>query len=104
MTGIKERRILKEPEQGTSFMAIRAAKNLISKADINPEEIDMVLVATATPDMPVASTAVKTATEIGAMNAFALIFKLPAPVFYMVCHSDLLYRIRKVQKGIAGRC
>ena len=38
-TGIKERRILKEPEQGTSFMAIRAAKNLISKADINPEEI-----------------------------------------------------------------
>ena len=70
-TGIKERRILKEPEQGTSFMAIRAAKNLISKADINPEEIDMVLVATATPDMPVASTAVKTATEIGAVNAFA---------------------------------
>ena len=57
-TGIKERRILKEPEQGASFMAIRAAKNLISKADINPEEIDMVLVATATPDMPVASTAV----------------------------------------------
>ena len=48
-TGIKERRILKEPEQGTSFMAIRAARNLISKADINPEEIDMVLVATATP-------------------------------------------------------
>ena len=70
-TGIKERRILKEPKQGTSFMAIRAAKNLISKADINPEEIDMVLVATATPDMPVASTAVKTATEIGAVNAFA---------------------------------
>lgn len=70
-TGIKERRILKEPGQGTSFMAIRAAKNLISKADINPEEIDMVLVATATPDMPVASTAVKTATEIGAVNAFA---------------------------------
>jgi len=70
-TGIKERRILKEPNQGTSFMAIRAAQNLLSKSKINPEEIDMVIVATATPDLPVASTAVYTATEIGATNAFA---------------------------------
>jgi len=70
-TGIKERRILKEPNQGTSFMAIRAAQDLISKANIDPKEIDMVLVATATPDLPVASTAVYTATEIGAENAFA---------------------------------
>jgi 3-oxoacyl-[acyl-carrier-protein] synthase-3 len=70
-TGIKERRILKEPNQGTSFMAIRAAQDLISKTNLDPKEIDMVLVATATPDMPVASTAVHTATEIGATNAFA---------------------------------
>jgi 3-oxoacyl-[acyl-carrier-protein] synthase-3 len=70
-TGIKERRILKEPNQGTSFMAIRAAQDLLSKSKINPEEIDMVIVATATPDLPVASTAVYTATEIGATNAFA---------------------------------
>ena len=70
-TGIKERRILKEPNQGTSFMAIRAAQNLLSKSKINPEDIDMVIVATATPDLPVASTAVYTATEIGATNAFA---------------------------------
>ena len=70
-TGIKERRILKEPNQGTSYMAVRAAQDLISKAQIDPKEIDMVLVATATPDMPVAATAVYTATEIGAVNAFA---------------------------------
>ena len=70
-TGIKERRILKEPNQGTSFMAIRAAKDLLQKSDVNPKEIDMVIVATATPDLPVASTAVFTATEIGATNAFA---------------------------------
>ena len=70
-TGIKERRILKEPNQGTSFMAIRAAQDLLSKSKINPEDIDMVIVATATPDLPVASTAVYTATEIGATNAFA---------------------------------
>ena len=70
-TGIKERRILKEPNKGTSFMAIRAAQDLLSKSKINPEDIDMVIVATATPDLPVASTAVYTATEIGATNAFA---------------------------------
>ena len=70
-TGIKERRILKESNQGTSFMAIRAAKDLLHKSNINPKEIDMVIVATATPDLPVASTAVFTATEIGATNAFA---------------------------------
>ena len=70
-TGIKERRILKESNHGTSFMAIRAAQNLLRKSKTNPEDIDMVIVATATPDLPVASTAVYTATEIGATNAFA---------------------------------
>jgi 3-oxoacyl-[acyl-carrier-protein] synthase-3 len=70
-TGIKERRILKEEGAGASFMAIRAAQNLIEKSGLDPKEIDLVLVATATPDMPVASTAVYTATQIGAVNAFA---------------------------------
>ena len=70
-TGIKERRILKEPDKGTSFMAIKAAQELLQKAGTDPAEIDMVIVATATPDMPVASTAVYTASQIGAVNAFA---------------------------------
>ncbi|MCF4100587.1 ketoacyl-ACP synthase III [Gillisia sp. M10.2A] len=69
-TGINERRILKDPEKGTSYMAIKAAQDLITKANINPEEIDLVLLATVTPDMPVAATAVYVATEIGAVNAF----------------------------------
>jgi 3-oxoacyl-[acyl-carrier-protein] synthase-3 len=70
-TGIKERRMLKEEGQGTSFMAIRAAKNLIEKAGIDPKDIDLVIMATATPDMPVAATGVYVATQIGAVNAFA---------------------------------
>ncbi|MAD97401.1 MAG: 3-oxoacyl-ACP synthase [Flavobacteriaceae bacterium] len=70
-TGIKERRILKGEGLGTSFMAIKAAQDLLQKGNINPEEIDMVIVATATPDLPVASTAVYTASQIGAVNAFA---------------------------------
>ncbi len=70
-TGIKERRILKEEGEGTSFLAIKAAQNLIDKAQIDPKEIDLVIMATATPDMPVASTGVYVATQIGATNAFA---------------------------------
>lgn len=69
-TGIKERRILKEEGKGTSYMAIKAAEDLLKKNKVDPKEIDMVIVATATPDLPVASTAVYTATEIGAINAF----------------------------------
>ena len=70
-TGIKERRILKLEGEGTSYLAINAAKDLLKKQNIDPKEIDLVIVATATPDMLVASTAVYTATEIGATNAFA---------------------------------
>ncbi len=70
-TGIKERRILKEDGKGTSYLAIKAAQNLIDKSGLNPEEIELVIVATATPDMKAASTAAYTATQIGAVNAFS---------------------------------
>ncbi len=70
-TGIKERRLLKEHGKGTSYLAIKAAQDLIKKANLNPSEIDLVIMATATPDMPVATTGVYVATQIGAINAFA---------------------------------
>ncbi len=70
-TGIKERRILKEDGKGTSFLAINAANDLIKKRGINPKDIELVIVATATPDMKAASTAAFTASEIGATNAFS---------------------------------
>jgi len=70
-TGIKERRILKDDSKGTSYLAIKAAEDLIAKSNINPAEIDLVLLGTTTPDMPVAATAVYVASQIGAVNAFA---------------------------------
>ncbi|HID70199.1 MAG TPA: ketoacyl-ACP synthase III, partial [Desulfobacterales bacterium] len=70
-TGIKERRILKGEGKGSSYMAIKAANDLIQKSKVDPKEIDLVIVATATPDMQAASTAAYTATEIGATNAFS---------------------------------
>ena len=71
-TGIKERRVLKKEEgEGTSYLAIMAAKDLMKKKNLDPKEIDLVIVATATPDSMVASTAAFVASEIGAVNAFA---------------------------------
>jgi len=70
-TGIKERRILKGEGKGSSYMAIKAANDLIQKSKVDPKEIDLVIVATATPDMQAASTAAFVATQIGATNAFS---------------------------------
>ncbi len=70
-TGIKERRILKGEGKGTSFLAINAAQDLIQKKGIDPKEIELVIVCTATPDMKATSTAAYTATQIGAINAFS---------------------------------
>jgi len=70
-TGIKERRILKEEGKGTSYLAIKAAEDLLRKSKTDPKDIDMVIMATATPDMPVAATGVYVASQIGAVNAFS---------------------------------
>lgn len=70
-TGIKERHILKDKDKGTSYLAIQAANDLLAKRNLDPKEIDLVIMATATPDMPVASTGVYVATQIGAVNAFS---------------------------------
>ncbi len=70
-TGIKERRILKEEGKGTSYLAIKSAEDLIAKSNLDPTEIEMVILCTATPDMQAASTGAYVASEIGAVNAFA---------------------------------
>ncbi|HBK83141.1 MAG TPA: 3-oxoacyl-ACP synthase, partial [Flavobacterium sp.] len=57
--------------KGTSYLAIKAAQNLIEKSNLDPKEIDLVILSTATPDMLVATTGVYVASQIGATNAFA---------------------------------
>lgn len=70
-TGIEERRILKDPQKPTSFMAIKAAEEIIEKKGIDPTTIDAVILGTITSDYGVAATAAHVATQIGATNAFA---------------------------------
>jgi len=69
-TGIKERRILKGEGLGTSHMAEKAVLELLSKTNTNPEDIDLILVATVTPDFVFPATANILADMVGAKNAF----------------------------------
>lgn len=69
-TGIKERRILKEKGKGVSYMGIKAAQKVLHKRGIAASELDAIIFCTATPDMPVASSAAWVGSEIGAVNAF----------------------------------
>jgi 3-oxoacyl-[acyl-carrier-protein] synthase-3 len=70
-TGIKERRILKGEGLGTSFMATEAVKELLAKTKTDPKEIDLIICATITPDMPFPATANLVADNIGATNSFS---------------------------------
>jgi len=69
-TGIKERRILRGKDQGTSVMANKAVEQLIEKTNTNPEDIDLIICATTTPDMIFPATANLVGDHIGAKNAF----------------------------------
>ena len=69
--GIKERRILKEPNIGTSFLAAKAIEVLFSKTGTKPEEIDLVICGTTTPDHIYPSCASMAAEKVGIKKALA---------------------------------
>ena len=69
--GVKERRILNEEGLGTSYMARKAAKQLMQKTGANPDDIDAVVVCTTTPDYHFPSTASILCDKLGLKNAFA---------------------------------
>jgi 3-oxoacyl-[acyl-carrier-protein] synthase-3 len=69
-TGIKERRILKGEGLGTSYMGIKAVAELLKKTNTRPEEVELIICATVTPDMPFPATANLIAEGVGAKNSF----------------------------------
>ena len=69
-TGISERRILKDPDKATSFMAVRAAIEALEDANTDAREIDAIILATVTPDYFFPATAALVQKRIGAVNAY----------------------------------
>ncbi len=70
-TGIKERRILKGENQGTSVLGIEAVKGLLEKTGTDPLDVELIICATVTPDMPFPATANIIADKVGAKNSFS---------------------------------
>jgi 3-oxoacyl-[acyl-carrier-protein] synthase III len=70
-TGIKERRILKGENQGTSVIGAEAVKGLLKKTNTDPLDIDLIICATVTPDMPFPATANIIADMVGAKNSYS---------------------------------
>ena len=73
--GIRERRILVEEGLGTSYLARKAAKQLMKKTDVDPDSIDALIVTTTTPDYKFPSTASIVVGKLGLKNAFAFDFE-----------------------------
>lgn len=92
-TGIKERRIAREDE-ATSDLASEAAKRALEAAGLKAEELDLIIVATVTPDMFFPSTACIVQKKIGATEAVA--FDISA-----AC-SGFLYALRTARHYING--
>ncbi len=70
-TGIKERHILKGENLGASYLGVKAVKGLLEKKNISPDEIDLLMCCTATPDVQFPATANIISHEAGIKNAFS---------------------------------
>lgn len=99
-TGIKERRILKEEEgKGASYLAIKAVEAMKEEYGVNTEDVDMVILASVTPDMPVAITSAYIAQEIGATNAYSFDLQAACSSFlYAVSTAAAFIEARKYKK------
>jgi 3-oxoacyl-[acyl-carrier-protein] synthase-3 len=90
-TGIKERRILRDPEKATSYMASKAAQEILDERGISPEEIDLIIVATVTPDYLFPATAALVQKDIGAKNAFAFDVSAACSGFLYALSTGAMY-------------
>jgi 3-oxoacyl-[acyl-carrier-protein] synthase-3 len=93
-TGIRQRRHA-PPQMATSDLAVEAAKNAIMKAEVDPADIDLVVVGTFTPDMPIPSTACRVQHVLG-LNA-------PAMDVHAAC-AGFLYALVTGMQFIATGC
>ena len=89
--GIRERRILKDPTKGASFLGVEAVKDLFSRNNIDPATIDGIIVATNTADYHFPTTASIVAFETGCINAFTFDMQAACPSFIYALEAGANY-------------
>ncbi len=90
-TGIKERHILKGEGLGTSDMGVEAVKGLLKKTGTKPEEVDMLICATVTPDMQFPATANIISDKVGIKNAFSFDMNAACSTFIFALETAAKY-------------
>ena len=99
-TGIKERRILKDPTKATSDMGANAVKLLLEKTNISADQIDLIICATVTPDMLFPSTACLIAEKVGASNAFGFDLSAACSAFLFALDCGAKYISSGIYKKV----
>ena len=89
--GIKERRILKEPGAGSSYMDVRALNKLLEETGTKAEELELIICATSNPDYRFPSTASIIAHQCGAVNAYAYDIQAACAGFIVALQSASAY-------------
>lgn len=99
-TGIKERRKA-APGEATSDMAVAAAREALAMAGLSPEELELIVVGTITPDMPMPSCAVFVQAKLGAKKAFAFdVAAACAGSVYALSVADQFIRSGQVKRAL----
>ena len=101
--GVKERRILNEEGLGSSYMARKAAKQLMQRTGADPDDIDLVIVATSTPDYHFPSTASILCDKLRLKNAYAFDLQaslLPIALYSLLVCTDSTLRNKSLRIGV----
>jgi len=89
--GIKERRILKGENKGTSILGANAVAGLLEKTGTTPDEVDLLICSTVTPDMPFPATANIISDKTGIKNAFSFDINAACSGFIFALQTAVSY-------------
>ena len=95
-TGIKERRILRGEGLGSSFMATKAVNLLLEKSNTKPEDIDLLICATTTPDHVFPATGNIVSDNCGLSNAFSYDISAACSGFFILAYHGLVNLLKQV--------
>ncbi len=102
--GIKERRILKDPEKGSSFLGVKAVEKLLDETGVKPEEVDLLICATSNPDYRFPSTASVITHNAGLTNAYAYDVQAACAGFIVTMQAARAYIEAGLYKKIVVVC
>lgn len=102
--GIKERRHLDDPNLGSSYLGTMAVKDLLERHNVDPKEIEVVIVSTNTPDYPIPNISSTIAHDTGCVNAFAMDVNAACPGFLYVLETASMYIMSGRYKKVLAVC